>query len=84
MAILFASPAFAAKNDASNTSTDAVGAGSGAAADENASDQAGAGDIVVTAQHRQERLQDVPSAVTALSKELFRTDDVGKGPPPTS
>lgn len=37
-----------------------------------------AGDIVVTAQHRQERLQDVPSAITALGKDTFTLNGVGR------
>jgi iron complex outermembrane receptor protein len=36
------------------------------------------GDIVVTAQRREERLQDVPSAVTALSSEIFREGGIGR------
>ena len=32
----------------------------------------------MTAQHRQERLQDVPSAITALGKDVFITNGVGR------
>jgi len=35
-------------------------------------------DIVVTAQHRQERLQDVPTAVSVLDKDLFTVGGVGR------
>ncbi len=81
IAALITSPAFAAGAEASaaTATSNAAAADTNAAADANAADGAGAADIVVTAQHRQERLQDVPSAVTAFSKELFRTDDLGGG-----
>jgi iron complex outermembrane receptor protein len=35
-------------------------------------------DIVVTAQRREQRLQDVPTAVTALGGDLFAKGDIGK------
>jgi iron complex outermembrane receptor protein len=38
----------------------------------------GSHDIVVTAQHRKERLQDVPTAVSVLDKDLFTTGGVGR------
>ncbi|WP_233503593.1 TonB-dependent receptor [Sphingomonas psychrotolerans] len=43
-------------------------------------DPAGAGtnDIVVTAQRREQRLQEVPTAVTALSREMFAEGGVGR------
>ncbi|TGX55219.1 TonB-dependent receptor [Sphingomonas gei] len=40
--------------------------------------RAGTNDIVVTAQRREQRLQDVPTAVTALSPELFAEGGVGR------
>ncbi|MET3710832.1 outer membrane receptor protein involved in Fe transport [Sphingomonas trueperi] len=40
-------------------------------------DQSG-GEIIVTAQRREQRLQDVPGAVTALSATLFRGGGVGR------
>jgi len=67
LALAFAVPAHAA------------GEAAGAAADEVAAEaDDGINDIVVTAQHREERLQDVPSAVTALDKSLFVTAGVGR------
>lgn len=53
----------------------------GAAAD--ASAEAGAADtiqseIIVTAGRREERLQDVPTAVTALGEDLFKLNGVGR------
>jgi iron complex outermembrane receptor protein len=41
-------------------------------------DAEGSNDIVVTAQRRAERLQDVPTAVTALSGNLFREGGIGR------
>jgi iron complex outermembrane receptor protein len=40
--------------------------------------RAGTNDIVVTAQRREQRLQEVPTAVTALSSELFAEGGVGR------
>jgi iron complex outermembrane receptor protein len=71
LAALFAGPACASATDAADTATTTAAAAADA--------DTGAGDIVVTAQHRSERLQDVPSAVTALGKDLFRSQDIGKG-----
>jgi iron complex outermembrane receptor protein len=36
------------------------------------------GDIIVTAGRREERLQDVPTAVSALSEDLFKLNGVGR------
>ncbi|MDT8757222.1 TonB-dependent receptor [Sphingomonas psychrotolerans] len=41
-------------------------------------DRAGNTDIVVTAQRREQRLQEVPTAVTALSSELFSEGGIGR------
>jgi len=60
-----AATAAASTNDAANASADADAADT-------------ANNIVVTAQHRKERLGDVPSAVTALDKDLFTTGGVGR------
>jgi len=48
------------------------------ASDAEAASDEGVADIVVTAQRREERLQDVPAAVTALEKGLFITAGVGR------
>lgn len=45
---------------------------------ENDPARTGATDIVVTAQRREQRLQEVPTAVTALSSELFSEGGVGR------
>ena len=72
LALLFAQPAHAAADPAADAP----------AADAPAPDAPDpgipAGDIVVTAQHRQERLQDVPSAITSLDKEAFTLGGVGR------
>ncbi|SCY82220.1 Outer membrane receptor proteins, mostly Fe transport [Novosphingobium aromaticivorans] len=47
-----------------------------AADSEQASDGSGIGDIIVTARRREERLQDVPVSVTALSAEQIRKYDM--------
>lgn len=60
-----ASPVLAA--DAAPAVPDAVGA-----------DAADGSDIVVTAQRREQRLQDVPTAVTALSGGLFSVGGIGR------
>ena len=49
-----------------------------AAPSSGADDTGEANDIVVTAQHREEKLQDVPSAVTALDKSLFTQGGLGR------
>ena len=41
-------------------------------------DRAGNTDIVVTAQRREQRLQEVPTAVTALSSDLFSEGGIGR------
>lgn len=62
-------PAFAEVNAAADS----------ADASEAASDAGGAGgDIIVTAGRREERLQDVPTAVTALGDDLFKLNGVGR------
>lgn len=46
--------------------------------DEDDPARAGTNDIVVTAQRREQRLQEVPTAVTALSSELFSEGGIGR------
>lgn len=46
--------------------------------DTDASAEGRAGDVLVTAQRREQRLQDVPTAVTALGSDLFSTGGIGK------
>lgn len=62
-ALLAATPAIADTNAPAPADTPAGGSG---------------GDIVVTAQRRQQRLQDVPTAVTALSGAFFTDASVGR------
>ncbi|MFT4025368.1 MAG: TonB-dependent receptor [Novosphingobium sp.] len=65
-----AAPAFAA--DAADTAADAA-----ASADAGDAGDYG-GEIIVTAGRREERLQDVPTAVSALSSDLFQLNGVGR------
>jgi iron complex outermembrane receptor protein len=72
IALLAAAPALAADAAASDTAADAAPASDAADA------EAGGGEIIVTAGRREERLQDVPTAVSALSSDLFQLGGVGR------
>lgn len=69
LALSIAGPAHAAADaeGPANTPADAADADAG-----------GSHDIVVTAQRREERLQDVPTAITALDNSLFAKGGVGR------
>jgi len=72
---------FAASQAQAATTPAAEAPAAPAAADAPAPDGTATGgtlDIVVTAQHRNERLQDVPSAVTALGGAQFLQNDLGR------
>lgn len=49
-----------------------------AAASADEADSGGRSEIIVTAGRREERLQDVPTAVSALSEDLFKLNGVGR------
>ncbi|WP_229726933.1 TonB-dependent receptor [Sphingomonas alpina] len=66
---LFASPAFASP---------AATAPEGAPEDNEAALPAESADIVVTAQRREERLQNVPTAITALGSDTFKIGGIGR------
>ena len=68
ISLIAAAPAFAA--EAADAAADAASAEAG--------DSDYGGEIVVTANHREERLQDVPTAVSALSSDLFQLNSVGR------
>ncbi len=67
---MVSTPALAASSDA------AAEAAGEAAASADAGDYAG--EIIVTAGRREERLQDVPTAVSALGSDLFELNSVGR------
>ncbi|WP_254514753.1 TonB-dependent receptor [Novosphingobium sp. G106] len=69
LSLIAAAPALA--NETAETAADAA-----TSADE--ADSGGRSEIIVTAGRREERLQDVPTAVTALSKDLFELNGVGR------
>ena len=67
-----------AASDVSASDAGASASDAGADASDAGASDTGANDIVVTAQHREEKLQDVPSAVSVLDKDLFSTGGVGR------
>lgn len=73
IALLAATPAFAA-DTASAGDASAEAATSADAADAGAA----GGEVIVTAGRREERLQDVPTAVSALGSDLFQLGGVGR------
>ncbi len=77
VALLVAQPSLAASATDRTAANAEAAKGTAPAAVPADGDDTG-GDIVVTAQHREERLQDVPSAVTALSKDQFTTGGIGR------
>ncbi|MES2493222.1 MAG: TonB-dependent receptor [Pseudomonadota bacterium] len=74
-ALAGATPAFAAAAD--TTSGVSANADTAADADAGPAGQSG-GEIIVTAGRREERLQDVPAAVSALSSEVFSLGGIGR------
>jgi iron complex outermembrane receptor protein len=71
-ACLFAAPAVAQVTDAQEAHTSDAGTPADPQTDPAANTDAAASDIVVTARQREERLQDVPIAVTAVSGEAIK------------
>ena len=77
-------PAHAAADAGRPVAADGAAPAAGAAAvgdgpaDGSADRTASGGDIIVTAQRRQQRLQDVPTAVTALGANVFTEGGVGR------
>ena len=78
LTLAWAMPTFAAPRDEPATGTENKTDEATAPDAEDDPARAGTNDIVVTAQRREQRLQEVPTAVTALSAELFAEGGIGR------